>query len=118
MRLRAHRRYGMQSECGHAGPATVRRVPAIEAASSARTGSCGLAWSGIWSPCTPAGGAGTDTAAARTRPAAIIAVVADDWTAWPRTPPPGAHCVIAALTSSHTTSRVPAWIHTIDIPAT
>ena len=65
------------------------------------------------------GGGGTDMrvgikAAAETRPAVII-VITDGFTPWPPTPPPGAPLTIAALTSSGTLSRVPAWIKPIDI---
>ena len=68
---------------------------------------------------TPAGGRGTDMAAgietaAQTAPAAII-VITDGYTPWPRDPPPGARCVIAALTDNHLIHQVPGWIQAIDI---
>lgn len=68
---------------------------------------------------TPVGGRGTDMAAgieaaAHTRPDAIV-VLTDGGTDWPPTPPPGAGCVIAALTQNDWLHRVPRWIRTIDI---
>ena len=68
---------------------------------------------------TPQGGRGTDMAAgietaAETRPAAII-VITDGHTPWPRTRPPGARTVIAALTDCYAIHEVPGWIHAIDM---
>ena len=68
---------------------------------------------------TPVGGGGTDMAAgietaAEAAPAAIV-VITDGYTGWPPTPPPGARCVIAALTESDMRHQVPGWIQAIDI---
>lgn len=68
---------------------------------------------------TPVGGRGTDMgvgieAAAQTSPDAIV-VLTDGGTDWPPAPPPGAGCVIAALTRNDWLHRVPEWIRTIDI---
>lgn len=68
---------------------------------------------------TPLGGCGTDMAAgietaAQANPAAIV-VITDGYTPWPASPPPGASCVIAALTHNGWLDRVPGWIRTIDI---
>ena len=68
---------------------------------------------------TLAGAGGTDmatgiTTAAQTSPDAIV-VITDGWTPWPPSAPPGARCVIAALTDDHSIADVPAWIQTIDI---
>ena len=68
---------------------------------------------------TPQGGRGTDMAAgiqtaAETAPAAII-VITDGYTLWPPDPPPGARCVIAALTDNNQLHHVPGWIQAIDI---
>ena len=65
------------------------------------------------------GGGGTDmatgiAAAAETNPDAII-VITDAWTPWPPTRPPGARCVIAALTDDYDIEHVPDWIQTIDM---
>ena len=67
----------------------------------------------------PLGGGGTDMAAgietaAQACPAAII-VITDGYTRWPPSPPPGARCVIAALTRSGWMHRVPGWIQAIVI---
>ena len=67
----------------------------------------------------PQGGRGTDMAegirtAAETRPAVIV-VITDGYTPWPRTRPPGARTTIAALTDRHAINEVPGWIHAIDI---
>ncbi len=53
-------------------------------------------------------------AAAETRPDAIV-VITDGWTPWPQTRPPGARCVIAALTDNQCIDSVPEWIQTIDM---
>ena len=68
---------------------------------------------------TPLGGRGTDMAAgieaaAECAPAAIV-VITDGYTPWPPAPPPGARCVIAALTQNDMRHRVPGWIQAIDI---
>ena len=68
---------------------------------------------------TLTGAGGTDmatgiAAAAETNPDAIV-VITDAWTPWPPTRPPGARCVIAALTDDHCTEQIPDWIQTIDI---
>ena len=53
-------------------------------------------------------------AAAEGAPAAIV-VITDGYTRWPPAPPPGARCVIAALTQSDMRHQVPGWIQAIDI---
>ena len=53
-------------------------------------------------------------AAAEANPDAIV-VITDGWTPWPTTRPPGARCVIAALTDNHQLKGVPDWIQTIDM---
>ena len=53
-------------------------------------------------------------AAADTNPDAIV-VITDGFTPWPPTRPPGARCVIAALTDDHCIERVPHWIQAIDM---
>ena len=68
---------------------------------------------------TPTGGRGTNMAAgieaaAENAPAAIV-VITDGWTPWPQDPPPGARCVIAALTDNDLIHEVPGWIQAIDI---
>ena len=68
---------------------------------------------------TPQGGRGTDMAAgiqtaAEARPAVIV-VITDGYTPWPRTRPPGAGTTIAALTDRRALCEVPGWMHAIDI---
>lgn len=65
------------------------------------------------------GAGGTDmaagiAAAAETAPDAIV-VITDGWTAWPPARPPGARCVIAALTHNKCIGQVPGWIEAIDM---
>lgn len=71
---------------------------------------------------TPVGGGGTDMAAgietAAGINAAAIVVITDGYTPWPPTPPPGARCVIAALTNNGWIHRVPGWIQAIDMSPT
>lgn len=66
-----------------------------------------------------AGSGGTDMAAgirvaAEAKPDAIV-VITDGYTPWPPTRPPGARCVIAALTDHNTIDRIPDWIQAIDM---
>ena len=64
-----------------------------------------------------AGGTNMDAgiaAAAEAKPDAIV-VITDGWTPWPPTRPPGARCVIAALTDNRQLQGVPDWIQTIDM---
>ena len=70
-----------------------------------------------------AGGGGTNMAsaietAAATRPQpAVIIVLTDGYTPWPRTRPPRNHAtVIAVLTRPETAKHVPGWITTITTP--
>lgn len=65
------------------------------------------------------GSGGTDMAtainiAAEAKPDAIV-VITDGYTPWPQTRPPGAGCVIAALTDRSAVRWVPDWIQTIDM---
>ena len=67
-----------------------------------------------------AGSGGTDMAAGiaaaadEASPDAIV-VITDGWTPWPSARPPGARCVIAALTDDCRLRNVPDWIQTIDM---
>ena len=52
--------------------------------------------------------------AAENKPDAIV-VITDGFTPWAPTRPPGARCVIAALTDDYCIDRVPDWIQAIDM---
>ena len=52
--------------------------------------------------------------AAENKPDAIV-VITDGFTPWAPTRPPGARCVIAALTDDYCIDRVPEWIQAIDM---